>query len=82
MPIIQDRDVKFSYKRYRYYLQAFKAKAIVSQWFHRCTTIGVLCGNKTAQVRILACFFFFFFCLSSSSFCQCMCGKGLFIFCI
>ena len=61
MPIIQDRDVKFSYKRYRYYLQAFKAKAIVSQWFHRCTTIGVLCGNKTAQVRILACFFFFFF---------------------
>ena len=23
MPIVQDRDVKFPYKRYRYYLQAF-----------------------------------------------------------
>ena len=27
MPIIQNRDVKYLYKRYRYYLQAFKAKS-------------------------------------------------------
>ena len=27
MPIIQNRDVKFPYKRYRYYLQASKGKS-------------------------------------------------------
>ena len=27
MPIIQNRDVKYLYKRYRYYLQAFKDKS-------------------------------------------------------
>ena len=27
MPIIQNRDVKYLYKRYRYYLQPFKAKS-------------------------------------------------------
>ena len=27
MPIIQDRDVKFPYKRYTYYLQAYYAKS-------------------------------------------------------
>ena len=27
MLIIKDRDVKYPYKRYRYYLQAFKAKS-------------------------------------------------------
>ena len=41
MPIVQDRDVKFPYKRYRYYLQHFRLKAIVSQWLHRCTTVEV-----------------------------------------
>ena len=45
MPIIPDRDVKFPYKRYRYYLQAFLAKAVVSQWLHRCPTVGVFVYN-------------------------------------
>ena len=27
MPIIQDRDVKFPYKRYTYYLQEYEAKS-------------------------------------------------------
>ena len=36
MPIIQDKDVKYPYKQYIYiyYLQAFRSKAIVSQWLH------------------------------------------------
>ena len=79
MPIIQDRDVKFPYKRYRYYLQEFWLKAIVSQWLRRCTTVGVFSvGTETAQGRISEwCFFFFF--------CACVCvemTKGLFTFCI
>ena len=77
MPIIQDRDVKFPYKRYRYIYMRFRLKAIVSQWFYRCTTVGVFVWKKDGAGSNLGMFFFFFF------FCQCMCGnvtKGLFIF--
>ena len=62
MPIIQDRDVKCPYKRYRDYLQALQAKSncvpVVTEMYHNRS---FCVENETAQVRILACFFFFFF---------------------
>ena len=73
MPIVQDRDVKFPYKRYRYYFQAFWLKAIVSQWYSR--SFGV--ENETAQIRILACLSYFYY-----YFCVCVCmwkGSGRFV---
>ena len=80
MSIIQDRDVKFIYNRYRHYLQAFRLKAIVSQWLHVDVPQQEFCvGNEKAQVRILVCFFFLLFLF------VCVCvemTKGLFIFCI
>ena len=60
MPIIQNRDVQYLYKRYRYYLQAFKAKSNcvpVVTYMYRNRSFCVV--NETAQVRISACFFFF-----------------------
>ena len=55
MPIIQDRDVKCPYKRYRYYLQALQAKSncvpVATEMYYN----GSFCvENETAQVRILA----------------------------
>ena len=71
MPIIQDWDVKFPYKRYRYYLHAFYAKSnrvpVITQVYH---SSSFCVGNETAQVRILVTFS-----SSSSSFCLCMCGN-------
>ena len=64
MPIIQDRDVKFPYKRYRYIYMRFRLKAIVSQWFYRCTTVGVFVWKKDGAGSNLGMFFFFFFFLS------------------
>ena len=81
MPIIQGRDVKYPYKRYRYYLQAFRLKAVVSQRLRRCTKEGFLVW-KTTWRRFESWHGVFF---SSSSFCLFMCGyvtKGLLIFCI
>ena len=84
MPIIQDRDVKFPYKRYTYYLQAYQAKSNcvpVVPYIDHSRSFGV--GNETAQVRILACFFFFFFLHLLLFVCVCVeMVKGLIIFCI
>ena len=62
MLIIQDRGVEHPYKRYRYYYNHFRLKAIVSQWLHRCTTAGVFVW-KTRRHRFESwhVFFFFFF---------------------
>ena len=83
MPIIQGRDVKYPYLRYRYYLQAFRLIPVVSQWLHKCTKEGVLCGKRDGAGSNLGIILFFFF--FSCSFCLFICGnvtKGSFIFCI
>ena len=62
MPIIQGRDEKYPYKGYRYYLQAFRLKAVVSKWLRRCTKEGFLVW-KTRRRRFESwhgLFFFFF----------------------
>ena len=62
MPIIQGRDVKYPYKRYRYYLQVLMIKAVVSQWLRRCTKEAFLVW-KTRRCRFKSwhgLFFFFF----------------------
>ena len=85
MPIIKGRDVKYPYKRYRYYLQALRIKAVVSQWLHRCTKEGFLVW-ETRRRRFeswYGLFFLFFFLLLL--FVLFMCGnvtKGQFIFCV
>ena len=50
MPIIQGRDVKYPYKRYKYYLQVFRLKAVVSKWLRRCTKEG---GGGRVERRCL-----------------------------
>ena len=47
-------DIDITYKH-------FRLKAIVSQWLHRCTTIGVLCGKRDGAGSNPAMFFFFVF---------------------
>ena len=62
MPIIQGRDVKYPYKRYRYYLRAFMIKAVVSQWLRRCTKEAFLVW-KTRRCRFKSWHGGFFFLL-------------------
>ena len=81
MPIIQDRDVKYSYKRYRCYLQAVSAESNCVLVLHRCTTVGVFVW-KTRRRRFESWYVFFFSFFFLSVYVWKCNAKGLFIFCI
>ena len=48
------RDIDMIYKH-------FRLKAVVSQWLHRCTTVGVFVWKQDGAGSNLGMFFFFFF---------------------